>query len=406
MKQTWYYALLPGEMALGLFSILLPLYVVGELNGSLVEVGMAAAVAGFSSIPASIFWGYLSDKMRRCKVIVVSSLLILSFLFILLSKVKSIGELLILSAMLGVFRSASPSVAGILIAESTSRSEWDSNVARYRFTLALGSLIGLVTGTLLVASYGYRGLLILGGIFIFTSLILSLFLVEDPPWMVERKFLRFERVVGVVNRVSFIIGWEDRLKPQFIRKFTGSDSPILFCLGVLMFSFATQMTFTPLPIFFLNVGVSSSSIFFVFLFNSLGSLFGYIFCEGWIENHGERRAVQVSSLFRAFLFPLISAFIYLPYTASLTLAILILVLIGVFWSMFTISTNVLCMEIIPEGRVGFYTGVIELGSATGMLVGGFISMLLGFNLLFMLSGILFTLSFIIFKLGLGSSANW
>ncbi|MCX8176646.1 MAG: hypothetical protein N3E48_05415, partial [Candidatus Bathyarchaeota archaeon] len=237
--------------------------------------------------------------------------------------------------------------------------------------------------------------------------ILSLLLVQDPAWMVERKFVRLERVVGFIHRASFIIGWEDRLKSQFIRRFVGVESsPTLFCLGVLMFSFATQMTFTPLPVFFLGVGVPSTLIFFIFLFNSLGSLLGYIFCEGWIENNGERRAVQVSSFFRAFLFPLILVCAYLPYTASLTLGILTLALIGVFWSMFTISTNVLCMEIIPEGRVGFYTGVIELGSAAGMLVGGFVSMFLGFNLLFMLSGILFMLSFTIFRLGLGSSSNW
>ncbi|MCX8176570.1 MAG: MFS transporter, partial [Candidatus Bathyarchaeota archaeon] len=166
MKQTWYYALLPGEMALGLFSTLLPLYVVGELGGSLVEVGMVAAVAGFSSIPASIFWGYLSDRMRRCRMIIASSFLFLGFTFIFLSGVKGIPELLVLSVMLGVFRSASPSVAGILIAESTSRGEWDSNVASYRFTLALGSLMGLVTGTLLVASHVYRGLLLLSSILI------------------------------------------------------------------------------------------------------------------------------------------------------------------------------------------------------------------------------------------------
>jgi len=385
-------------MALGVLSVLLPLYVL-KLNGSLIDVGMVVAVAGFSSIPASILWGYISDKTRRCRIFIAQSLIFLALAFFFVARAESLYELLALSVMLGIFRSAPPSVAGILIAESGPAEEWDRDATMYRFTLRIGEVAGLVVATFLVVNFGYKGLLNLGSVLLLASFALSIILVQDPPFMVERKFFRLERAVGFVQRASFVVCCGDRLTPSIIKKFISRGaSPLLFGFGVLTFSFATQIVFTPLPVFFSqNVGMPATIVFLVFLVNSLGALFGYLFAEGWIENRGDESAVQVSSFFRALLFPSLMLGIYLPYAASLVASAMVLALIGAFWAVFTVSSSVLCMKIIPEGKMGFYTALIELGSATGMIMGGIISMVHGFQMLFLISGVIFAAAFVLFR---------
>src|SRR4030042_1246011 len=64
------------EMAFGLLSVFIPLYVVTpEIGGSLVDIGVMASLALLSAIPASFFWGYICDKMRRYKSKVILSLM-------------------------------------------------------------------------------------------------------------------------------------------------------------------------------------------------------------------------------------------------------------------------------------------------------------------------------------------
>ena len=63
------------EMAFGLLSVFIPIYVIVTLGGTLLEVGIMTAVALFLTIPASFFWGYACDKTRRYKRFILLSFL-------------------------------------------------------------------------------------------------------------------------------------------------------------------------------------------------------------------------------------------------------------------------------------------------------------------------------------------
>jgi MFS family permease len=402
--KSWYWSLFPEEMALGLLSVLLPLYIVSEFNGSLIEVSEVAAFTAFASIPSSIFWGYLSDKTEECKKLISLALLFLGCAFFLLGNARNIYELLAFSVVFGIFRSTFPSVAGILIAESNSRNEWSKETARYRFTLRLGNIAGLLAGMFLISSYGYRGLFVLCSAFVFTSFVLSMFLIQDPPFNFERKLVLLEQSIGFINRASFVISDGSRVSQSFIKKYLGKgSSPVLFGFGVLFFSFAAEMIFTPLPIFFFQkVDIPSATVSLLFLINYAGSLLGYLFFEEMVESLGEENGVKVATLFRTLLFPSMLICGYLPYMASLAAGAIILLLLGLSWALFSISSSVLCMNIIPEGKIGVYSGLIELGSAVGVIAGGLVPTLYGFELLFILGGVLSAAALVIFKFGVNS----
>jgi MFS family permease len=64
------------EMAFGLLSIFLPLYVV-IIGGpsSLIYVGLMTSSATLLAIPASFFWGYVCDKTGKYKFYILISFL-------------------------------------------------------------------------------------------------------------------------------------------------------------------------------------------------------------------------------------------------------------------------------------------------------------------------------------------
>jgi Na+/melibiose symporter-like transporter len=73
------------EIAFGLLSVFIPLYVVSPtIGGSLVDLGIMISIALFSAIPASFFWGYICDKTRRFKPYILLSFIsatVLLYLF-------------------------------------------------------------------------------------------------------------------------------------------------------------------------------------------------------------------------------------------------------------------------------------------------------------------------------------
>jgi MFS family permease len=82
------------EMAFGLLSVFIPLYVVTPaIGGSLFDLGIMTAVALFLSIPASFFWGYISDKTRRYKLYVLLSFISAAVLLYLFTFAKTSSHL-------------------------------------------------------------------------------------------------------------------------------------------------------------------------------------------------------------------------------------------------------------------------------------------------------------------------
>ncbi len=56
---------------LGANSLLMPLFITIALGGSVRDVGLVASAASLAGVPASIFWGNLSDRWKRRKYFLI-----------------------------------------------------------------------------------------------------------------------------------------------------------------------------------------------------------------------------------------------------------------------------------------------------------------------------------------------
>ena len=382
------------EMAFGLLSVFLPLYVIA-IGGTLIDIGVMSAVALLLAIPASFFWGYICDKTKRYKRYILLSFLSLAILLYLFSLTPNVGFLMILYAIIAILHVAHESPKNVLIAELYSRQEWDKTFALYEGFTEAGWLIGLLLG-FLASTYGIGSastLLLCSGLNLL-AFVLSLILVADPIFIFERSLVSLEKTVdftskGVVIASKILDGLSlnEKLKKENLSA---------FCSGLVLFSLATSILFTPLPIFFSrDLTLPASIIFAIYMLNSGGGIVGYLLVSGKQRSLGTNSPVSKIVIFRSVLAFLLITVTMSAYSAFL--AAVILILMGFAYALFLVFTLSSSMELIPIGKAGLFNVLIGIGGALGSFIGPAAAQTLGFTPVFLIAGIIFFSSYISFK---------
>jgi MFS family permease len=397
----WITGFLLHEMAFGLLSVFLPLYIMtlpglGGLN--LIYFGIMIAVANFAAVPFSFLWGYLSDKTRHYRIYILLSFATMALFLYLFSLTTNIILLVTIYAATAIFHVAHEAPKNILISEYYARPEWEGSFATYEALTELSGLIGLLLGFIL-SSVGFNNvqLILLTSLLNLAAFVTAFLTVNDPLFVFERQLVAVERAFnfaqrGVLLASKAIDGLEVKEKLR-------NESASIFCVGLLVFSLATSMMFTPLPVFFSQppLNIHQTLVFGIFVFNSLGTFFGYTLVRRRAENLNGKSVVQRANLARgALTLVLISAVTWVS-VLTLTLSVLALVAMGVVYAFFLISTISLSMELIPQGKAGLFNALIGLGGAVGCLSGSYMAKSFGFPILFGAASIGFFISFIAFK---------
>lgn len=393
----WFVAFFFHEMAFGLLSVFLPLYVTLQLGGSLTDVGVMVAAANFVAVPFSFFWGYVCDKTQRYRIYILISFLAMTTLLFAFSLTTNILLLIIIYSTVAIFHVAHEAPKNVLISESYSRPDWERSFATYEALTETGWLVGLLLGFGL-SGYGLAGasIILVTSILSLAAFVLALVLVQDPVLVFERQLVALERVVGFAQR-GFSIA-SRALDGEQVKERLQNESASIFCIGLLAFSLATSMLFTPLPIFFSNtLGLSQSVVFIVFIFGGLGSLAGYMWSGRTGQRLNNKRVLRGANLTRALLSLLLITAVVWFSGFTLAVAVMALTIMGVAYGFFLISVLSLSMELIPEGRAGMFNAIIGLGGAVGCYLGTYIAQAYNFQTLFIISSIGFFLGYIAFK---------
>jgi len=387
-------------MGFGLLSIFLPLYVISSaIGGSLVHIGIMSAAALFVAIPASFFWGYVCDKTRNYKRYILISFLASTAFLYLFTLTKDVNLLIILYSIMSVVHVAHEAPKNVLIAELYSHEDWERTFASYEGFTEIRWLIGLLLG-FFMSTYGFGSattLLACAGLNL-TAFVLSVFLVTDPLLVFERGLVGLERTIDFTSRGVFLasrlldgISVNEKLKKENIG---------LFCSGLALFSLATSILFTPMPIFVSNIvseaGLPASLVFAIFALNSAGGVGGYFLAGSRSTRLTGKIGIGKIVMFRSLLAFLLIAGLEMP-SYNVILATTILVLLGFANAMFLVYALSLSMELIPAGKAGTFNVLIGVGGAFGSFVGPFIAQAFGFLHVFAAAGIIFCLAYVAFK---------
>jgi MFS family permease len=395
------------EIAFGLLSVFIPLYVVAFkdtslLGGPLVALGVMTSIALFCAIPGSFLWGYLCDATRRYKVFILlsfSSSAVLLFLMTL-PFAQNILLFVALYVVMQVLHVSHEAPKNVLIAEHYSRSEWEKSFGFYEGLTELGFIAGLAIGlfafasTLTFEALSTYILYLCSGLSV-VAFILTVLLVADPLMIFER------RLVGIEKRIDFTsrglestsrlmdgLGWDGLKQDNFLG----------FAFAIVMFSLATSLFFTPLPIFLKSgLGLPTSTVYVAYILNSVGATIGYFLISRRARSMDIRKQMPRFVFIRSLLIFLLIGVIQLAFSPTI-MTLVILVFIGFAYAMYYIMMISISMELIPEGKSGFFDGLVGLGAAAGSFLGPFFAENFNYLPTFLVAAVVFFLAFLTLKL--------
>jgi hypothetical protein len=297
-----------------------------------------------------------------------------------------------------VFQVAYEPPKNVLITESYSHTDWKQGFAYYAALTEFGWVAGLFLGFLFTLwGYSCATLMIICVGLSLISFVLSAIFVYDPTLMFERGLVSIERSFSIVQRgVDLLVNLNHN---KYDKGTLTRENVRSLCFGLMFFSLATSIFFTPLPVFFAqNLGLTTSTVFALFMVNSLGCLIGYILTK---RNHhyiNETSTATNGSLIRGILVFALIFVSTLAFTLGLLVSVIILILCGFVYAYYSVSVLAISMEVIPRGKTGLFSALLGAGTAIGCLTGPFIAEQWGFSYTFMASTACFLVSFVAFKI--------
>jgi MFS family permease len=386
------------EIAFGLLSVFIPLYVVSQaIGGSLVDLGIMTSAALFLSIPASFFWGYICDKTRRFKLYILLSFISATALLYLFTLATDVLTFMILYAVMSMLHVAHEAPKNVLIAEHYSREKWGKSYALYEGFTEIGWLIGLLVGLFTSAiALSPNYILILCSGLNLVAFVLSIFLVADPVLIFERRLVSIEKKIDYTYRG--VDTFSKLVDGVSIREKLKTESFPAFGAALALFSLASSLFFTPLPIFFVQeLSFPTSMVFMVYMLSSGGAVVGYFLAGRSAASSGARAYMRRMVLLRSALVFLLVVVVNFVFSTTV-LASVILFLLGFAYAFYYILTLSMSMELIPAGRSGLFDGLVGLGAASGSFLGPFLAEMLGFLPQFLIASFVFLLAFTVLKI--------
>jgi MFS family permease len=396
------------EIAFGLLSVFIPLYVVTFQNteilgGPLVALGVMTSIAIFCTIPASFLWGYLCDATRRYKIFIMLSFATSALILFLMTLpfAQNIIPFVVLYVIMQVFHVSHEAPKNVLIAEHYSREDWERSYGFYEGLTEIGFIIGLAIGlfaflsALTFSDIATYTLYLCSGLSV-VAFVLAVALIADPLMIFER------RLVGIEKRIDYTYrGIESSSRLMDGLKWDGSlkeDNFLGFAIAIVLFSLATSIFFTPLPIF-LNQGLrlSESWVYVAYILNSVGATVGYFFIRGRARSLDIRNQMPRFVLLRSLLVFGLVGVIQFAISPNI-LTGLLLVFLGFAYAVYYIMMLSLSMELIPAGKSGVFDVLVGLGAAFGSFLGPFLADSLNYMPTFLIAAVVFLFAFLILKL--------
>jgi DHA1 family multidrug resistance protein-like MFS transporter len=157
----------------------LPLFIkeLGIKGGLAFWTGVTLAAPALPMIVMLPYWGKLADKYGR-KLMTIRAGICLALIYMGMSYCRTLGQLLLLRVLYGVFVGFIPSSI-TLIATNTPKSKAARHVSIIKSAVAFGGIVGPSVGSILANWTGYRGSMLASGIMVAIAVLLVCLLVEE-----------------------------------------------------------------------------------------------------------------------------------------------------------------------------------------------------------------------------------
>jgi len=402
-KSKWVISVLPFNIALGPIGTLVQLLIL-NFNGTVLEVGLALTLFNAVSIPAALFWGFITDRFQQRRPLILASFVVTPILLILFLFANNGYWVSFLYALISFATTASTTPLNLLVMETEQKPKWASAFALFSIFVSFGQTIGLILGMIWSV---YFPLVLLVIPLTLSSLVaagLALILIKEPP-------IPFERQILVMHKSSFFT--RIRHSPYLFLKlptFTDFNRVFRNLRHILLRN--TALLYLSIFGFFLSAGLFNTSlvpildsngfsgllIFTVILLGMIVQIVFFRFAGRYIEKKSTIKSAIAGLLLRGTAYVLLGVFAYFLTGFWFLLPILIFYPLasGVAYSIYYTATNIMVFNSLSPRRNGSHLGVFSALSGVATLVGsftsGFLSFYGGFSITFIISGVCLVVS--------------
>lgn len=399
----WVSAVLPFNFALGPVATLVQLLIL-NLNGTVLEVGLAITLFNAVSIPAALFWGLVTDRFQKRRILIMASFLATSLILVLFLFAGTSYWVSFLYALFSFSTSASTTPLNLLVMETERKPKWASAFAKFSMVSSVGQTAGLVLGMVWSSFIPLSYLVIPLALSSLVSAGMAAYLIREPEVV-------FERQAMVMNKQSFF--YRLRHSPYLFLKVPSRNdfkrvfrslhheltrhTPLLY-LAIFGFFLSAGIFNTSLVPALSAAGISSLLIFGVILLGMVVQIFSFRYAGPYTERKSPVKSAIWGLLVRAVGYGALAVFAYLLTGLWFLLPVLIFYPLssGVAYSVYYTASNTMVFNTLSPRRngssLGVYSALAGVATMLGSFASGFISFYGGFYITFLVSAICLVVS--------------
>ena len=385
--------MLPINMATGPVGTFAQLYIL-QLHGSVIDIGLAATLFAAASIPAAIFWGFVTDRIHTRKGLVVWSYVLIAGILFSFFFVRTVYGTIVVYSVFSFLSAAFATPLNLLIMETQPKASWAFAFARFSTVSSVGITLGLLLSVGWADFFPLHFLVIALGILSLISAALSVQMIKEPVAVFERSMIVMVRqsFYQLILALPLLFLKIPKLM-DFRRIFRGvkfgpTREPALIYMSIGAFYFASGLFNTSLVPSLNSASISNSQVFLVTLVGSIIQTLAFNYLGRRIQERGIRHtAVQGLVLRAASYAGFAIAVFYLVGIPYLVLALILYPLgSGIAYAYYYAASNVMVFNTLGRSNqgaaLGVYSAVVGLTTMIGSFISGLISFYVGYHATF------------------------
>jgi MFS family permease len=376
-------------MATGPVGTFAQLYIL-QLHGSVIDIGLAATLFAAASIPAAIFWGFVTDRMHTRKSLIVLSYVLIAFLLFSFLWVQTIYGIILLYSIFSFLSAAFATPLNLLIMESQPKASWASAFAQFSMVSSTGVTLGLLLSVAWSGFFPLQLLVITLGALSLLSAALSIQMIKEPIAIFERSMIAmvsqsfYHFILALPLLFLKIPKLMDFRRVFRSVKFGLTREPALIYSSIGAFYFASGVFNTSLIPSLTSANISNSQVFLVSLAGMVVQVIAFNYLGRRIQDRGVRHTAVQGLVWRAICYGGLAVsvfyFVGLPYLA---LALILYPLAsGVAYAYYYAASNIMVFNTLGKSNqgaaLGVYSAVVGLSTMVGSFISGFISFYVGY----------------------------
>lgn len=402
-QKYWLSIIFPISAISSGFSVIIPLYIL-ELHGNVIDVSLAATAYSLAVIPSSLFWGELTQRLKKIRMFISISVISIIPIVLLLYTLHSILIAISLYAVYAFVITASSPAINVLIMNKRKKTILRSYYGVYGLLSIVGNIIGYFPGVLLFTNVISRYLLILFSFNVISIIFVFLFLDKDKKGIKEKEEEHIHKLFPILNSISkfpqIFTGHKLIIELAKIRKRKRTLRIFTLFAAIFLFNFSLYLFNTSYIPFLYSFKISYSDIFVINMLNAIGQVFIYTFFMTGKARDKLRNYYRISVFIRSisYFIVIISPLVIFD---ILYLNLLSYFIAGIAYALWNISASVIIYVNIAGKMeahyIGIWSAILGVAGVTGSLMSGFLSFYSGYILTFIVSAAFVLSSVIVFN---------